>query len=43
MPDPVTLSLAEAVYNQACVAIMDILHMSMALSNFDLKNEQSKN
>jgi len=36
MPEPVALSSAEAEYNQACVATMALMHVSMALNNLNL-------
>jgi len=41
LPDPVALSLAEAEYNEACLAFMATNHLRMILS--DLENLPEKN
>jgi hypothetical protein len=42
MPDPVALSSAEAEYNQACVATMALMHISMVLNNLESLDENSE-
>jgi hypothetical protein len=42
MPDPVALSSAEAEYNQACVATMALLHISMVMNNLELLDEDNE-
>jgi hypothetical protein len=39
LPDPVAISLAEAEYNQACIARMVLLHIFMAINNLELLEE----
>jgi hypothetical protein len=39
IPDPVAMSSAEAEYNQACIATMALLHISMAINNLELLEE----
>jgi hypothetical protein len=39
MPDPVALSSAEAEYHQACVATMALMHITMAINNLELLDE----
>lgn len=39
MPGPVALSSAEAEYNQACIATMALMHISMAVNNLELIDE----
>jgi hypothetical protein len=42
MPDPVALSSAEAEYNQACIATMALMHISMAINNLELLEEDTQ-
>ena len=42
MPDPVAMSSAEAEYNQSCIATMALMHISMVLNNFELKDEDQE-
>ncbi len=42
MPDPIAMSSAEVEYNQACVATMALLHISMILNNFELKDQDAE-
>jgi hypothetical protein len=39
MPKPVAMSAAQAEYNQACIATMGLLQISMAMNNFKLMEE----
>jgi len=39
MPDPIAMSSAKGEYNQTCVATMALLHISMFLKNFELRDE----
>jgi len=42
MPGPVALSSAEAEYNQACIATMALMHISMAVNNLELVDEDTQ-
>jgi len=42
MPDPVALSSAEAEYNQACIATMALMHISMAVNNLEFLVEDTQ-
>jgi hypothetical protein len=42
IPDPVALSSAEAEYNQACIATMALMHISMAVNNLELLEEDTQ-
>jgi len=42
MPGPVALSSAEAEYNQACIATMALMHISMAVNNLELVDEDTR-
>jgi len=39
MPDPVAMSLSEEECNQAFIAMMALMHISMALREFELRDE----
>jgi hypothetical protein len=42
MPEPIALSSAEAEYNQACMATMALMHISMAMNNLELVDEDTQ-
>jgi len=42
MPEPVALSSAEAEYNQACVATMALMHITMTINNLELLDEDAE-
>jgi hypothetical protein len=42
MPETIDLSSAEAEYNQACMATMTLMHISMAMNNLDLVDEDTQ-
>ena len=39
MPDPIALSLAEAKYNEACLAYMAASHLVMLLNKLEFKDQ----
>ena len=42
IPGPVALSSAEAEFNQACIATMALMHISMAVNNLELVDEDTQ-
>jgi hypothetical protein len=42
MPGPVALISAEAEYNQACITTMALMHISMAVNNLELVDEDTR-
>ena len=42
MPEPIALCSAEAEYNQACMAKMALMHISMAMNNLELVDEDTQ-